>query len=96
MPSTKAAIKSYNIDLQNKALLSPITVTASSSIADELLSPKSVTIYSREDIARSGVSNLLDFFKYNTENIPSSMLYIDCNVLFSFNAYSFTSRLSSL
>ena len=67
MPSTKAAIKSYNIDLQNKALLSPITVTASSSIADELLSPKSVTIYSREDIARSGVSNLLDFFKYNTE-----------------------------
>jgi len=67
MPSTKATIKSYNVDLQDKVLLSPITVTASSSVADELLSPKSVTIYSREDITRSGVNNLLDFFKYNTE-----------------------------
>jgi iron complex outermembrane receptor protein len=67
MPSTKEAVKTYNVDLQDKALLSPITVTASSSIADELLSPKSVTIYSREDIAHSGVGNLLDFFKYNTE-----------------------------
>ncbi len=67
MPSTKAAIKSYNADLQDKALLSPITVTASSSVADELLSPKSVTIYSKDDIARSGVNSLLDFFKYNTE-----------------------------
>lgn len=67
LPSVKEAVKSYNVDLQDKALLSPITVTASSSIADELLSPKSVTIYSRKDIAQSGVSNLLDFFKYNTE-----------------------------
>jgi iron complex outermembrane receptor protein len=67
MPSRKAAIKSYNVDLQDKALLSPITVTASSSVADELLSPKSVTIYSKDDITRSGVNNLLDFFKYNTE-----------------------------
>jgi len=67
LPSTKEAVKSYNADLQSKVLLSPITVTSSSSIADEMLSPKSVTIYSREDIARSGVSNLLDFFKYNTE-----------------------------
>lgn len=67
MPSTKATIKSYNVDLKDKAVLSPITVTASSSVADELLSPKSVTIYSKENITRSGVSNLLDFFKYNTE-----------------------------
>jgi len=67
MPSTKAAVKSYNVEPHNKALLSPITVTANSSVADELLSPKSVTIYSRDDIAKSGVSNLLDFFKYNTE-----------------------------
>ncbi|MDD5580442.1 MAG: TonB-dependent receptor [Methylobacter sp.] len=67
LPSSKEAIKAYNIDLKDTALLSPIIVTASSSIADELLSPKSVTIYSREDISRSGVSSLLDFFKYNTE-----------------------------
>ena len=67
MPSTKAAVKSYNVEMQNKALLSPITVTANSTVADELLSPKSVTIYSKDDITRSGVNNLLDFFKYNTE-----------------------------
>ncbi len=67
MPSNKAAVKSYNVDLPNKAQLSPITVTANSSVADELLSPKSVSIYSRADIAKSGANNVLDFFKYNTE-----------------------------
>ena len=67
MPSPKAAIKRYNEEVQDKAVLSPVTVTANSTIADELLSPKSVTIYSKEDIAKSGVNTLLDFFKYNTE-----------------------------
>ncbi|MEC4749295.1 TonB-dependent receptor [Methylomicrobium sp. Wu6] len=67
MPSAKEAVKNYNVDSQDKALLSPVTVTANSSVADELLSPKSVTIYSKENIRQSGVSNLLDFFKYNTE-----------------------------
>lgn len=67
LPSSKEAFKSYNIDLQDKAVLSPITVTASSTVADELLSPKSVSIYSRNDIARSGANSLLDFFKYYTE-----------------------------
>ena len=67
MPSSKEAIKDYNLDLIDKASLSPITVTANSTIADELLSPKSVNIYSKEEIMRSGATNLLDFFKYNTE-----------------------------
>ncbi len=67
MPSTEAAVKSYNVEDPNKALLSPITVTANSAVADELLSPKSVSIYSREDISKSGASTLLDFFKYNTD-----------------------------
>ena len=67
MPSTKAAVKAYNVDLKNKSLLSPITVTANSTITDELLSPKAVTIYSKNDITRSGANSLLDFFKYNTE-----------------------------
>jgi iron complex outermembrane receptor protein len=67
LPSAKEAVETYNVKAQDKALLSPVTVTASSSVADELLSPKSVTIYSKENIRQSGVSNLLDFFKYNTE-----------------------------
>lgn len=66
-PSAKAAIKQYNVDSESQAKLSPITVTANSTIADELLSPKSVNIYSKEDIIRSGATSLLDFFKYNTE-----------------------------
>jgi len=46
--------------------LSPITVTASASTLDELLSPKSVSIYSKEDIKNSGANSLLNFLKYNT------------------------------
>ena len=66
-PSSEEAVKSYNIDQIDQAILSPLTITASSSISDELLSAKSVSIYSKQDINKSGVSSLLDFFKYNTE-----------------------------
>ena len=65
-PSTEDAVKAYNKDHPDQAMLSPITVTASASTLDELLSPKSVSIYSKEDIRKSGANSLLNFFKYNT------------------------------
>jgi iron complex outermembrane receptor protein len=65
-PSTADAVKAYNKDHPDQAMLSPITVTASASTLDELLSPKSVSIYSKEDIRKSGANSLLNFFKYNT------------------------------
>ena len=65
-PSSEEAVKAYNEDHPGQAMLSPITVTASASTLDELLSPKSVSIYSKEDIKNSGANSLLNFFKYNT------------------------------
>jgi len=65
-PTNQEAIKAYNVDNADQAILSPITVTASAAVLDELLSPKSVYIYSKEDIKKSGANTLLDFFKYNT------------------------------
>ncbi|HIN68511.1 MAG TPA: hypothetical protein EYM93_04485 [Methylococcales bacterium] len=65
-PTNQEAIKAYNVDNPDQAILSPITVTASASLLDELLSPKSVSIYSKEDIKKSGANTLLNFFKYNT------------------------------
>lgn len=65
-PSTEDAVNAYNKDHPEQAMLSPITVTGSASTLDELLSPKSVSIYSKEDIKNSGANNLLNFFKYNT------------------------------
>jgi len=41
------------VDNPDQAILSPITVTASASLLDELLSPKSVSIYSKEDIKKA-------------------------------------------
>ena len=37
MPSTKAARENYNVEQKSQSLLSPVTVTASSTVADELL-----------------------------------------------------------
>ncbi|MDP7537858.1 MAG: TonB-dependent receptor [Methylococcales bacterium] len=65
-PTNQEAIKAYNVDNPDQAILSPITVTVSASLLDELLSPKSVSIYSKEDIKKSGANTLLNFFKYNT------------------------------
>lgn len=65
--SNKEAVKHYNVDQRDLAVLSPITVTTGPAISDELLSPKSVTIYTKEDLSRSGVTSLLDFFKNFTE-----------------------------
>ena len=63
----KEAIQDYNTSNPSLATLSPVTVTANSTIQDELLSPKSVSIYTKEDIRKSGVTSLMDFFKYYTE-----------------------------
>ena len=63
-PSTEDAINAYNKDHPDQAMLSPITVTGSASTLDELLSPKSVSIYSKEDIRKSGANTLLNFFKH--------------------------------
>ncbi|MEQ1484895.1 TonB-dependent receptor [Methyloglobulus sp.] len=65
--SNKVALKKYNTENKDEVVLSPVTVTGSSTIQDELSSPKSVSIYTREDIKRSGVTNLMDFFKNFTE-----------------------------
>ncbi len=64
--TNQEAIKSYNLNNVDQAILSPVTVTASASLLDELLSPKSVSIYSKKDIKKSGADTLLNFFKYNT------------------------------
>ncbi len=65
--SQKEAVAAYNTGNATEINLSPLTVTSSSTVQDELLSPKSVSIYTKDDIGRSGVTSLLDFFKNYTE-----------------------------
>lgn len=59
----RADKKSRHNDLQ----LAPMTVTAGATLTDELSSPKSVSIFTQKDIKKSGVTTLMDFFKYYTD-----------------------------